>query len=445
MSSHRCLTNAFATITLTLSSQAATRIVLNDASAAASSTYSTDRAPQYAVNSAGLYGDVHTNTPSGTMWMSQDQGSSSHTVSGQWFRVDLGKVVELDHFKLWNFNFWHSSVATTNRGIKDAEVYVSNLDTTPGSDFSDASQWTRVIDKVTFAKAPGLNTYTGEPEVGLGNAQGRWLALRVLSNFSTTDFAVGISELQLFATDRPVVLSRTPTLSDPPQAVVQGVLAYDAGQSNTVCAFWGSADGGTVSSAWEHAVSLGYQPTGTVFGTTLSVSADAQYVFRFRAENAVTDNWSGAVGFITAPVTVDMPASVEEASGWLPVTFRRPAALTGSDLTLTFALSGTAVAGSDYTASATTTAVIPAGAAAKQIHIALLDDVTVESNKTITVGLNPGPFALNAAGTNTSVIVDDDGPIDRFAWRHFMRVSLPATPAPAHSPISLCLSTCMRD
>lgn len=77
--------------------------------------------------------------------------TSGTSISGQWFRVDLGQVTPLDHFKLWNFNFWHATTATTNRGIRTAEVYLSSLGATPSSDFSDPSQWTRVIDTVTFA------------------------------------------------------------------------------------------------------------------------------------------------------------------------------------------------------------------------------------------------------------------------------------------------------
>jgi hypothetical protein len=174
--------------------EAATRIILGDSSAAASTSYNADRAPKYAVNGAGLVAasGLHSNTADRITWMSATQGG---TISGQWFRVDLGQVVELSHFKLWNFNFWHATASTTNRGIKDAEVYLSSLSTTPSSDFADPTQWTRVLDKVTFAKAPALNTYAGEPDVSLAGNLGRWLALRVLSNHSLTDYTVGISEL----------------------------------------------------------------------------------------------------------------------------------------------------------------------------------------------------------------------------------------------------------
>ncbi len=394
----------------------ATRIVLGDSSAAASSTY-TLRDAKYAVNGAGLVGNLHSNTADRITWMNQ-----TGAVSGQWFRVDLGQVFELSHFKFWNFNFWHASVQTTNRGIREAEVYLSNLDTTPVMNFTDPSQWTRVIDKVTFAKASGQNTYAGEPDVSLSGLQGRWLALRALSNYSSTDLTIGISELQVFAASKPVVLASAPTAVTPAQATLSGALTYDGGSSNTIYAFWGTTDGGTVSSAWDHVVSLGYQPTGTV-STTVSVAADAEYFFRLHAANAEAGNWSAAQGFLTAPVSVEMPASISEGSGVLPVTFRRPAAMTNTPVTLTFGLSGTALGGSDYLPPATSV-LLPTGSATAQALLSLVDDLTVEPDETLTVGLGPSACVRDATGTNSTVIADDEGLLNCYAWSHLMRVTL---------------------
>ena len=185
-----------------MSASGASRILLGDNSVVASSV-TAPREAKYAVNGAGLSGNKHTNTADYVTWMSALQAS---TVSGQWFRVDLGQIAPLDHFKLWNFNYGGSS-SQTNRGVREAEVYLSTLGTAPGSDFSDTSQWTRVITKITVAKAPGVNSYAGEPDISLLGLQGRWLALRVLSNYSTTDFRVGLSEVQVFQEVLPITAS----------------------------------------------------------------------------------------------------------------------------------------------------------------------------------------------------------------------------------------------
>ena len=112
------------------SASGAASLVTNCTAAASSVTSLRDAL--YAVNGAGLSGSRHTNTADYVMWMSALQTS---TVSGQWFRVDLGQIRPLDHFKLWNCNYGGSS-SQTNRGVRNAEVYLSTLDVTPSADFA---------------------------------------------------------------------------------------------------------------------------------------------------------------------------------------------------------------------------------------------------------------------------------------------------------------------
>ena len=415
---HRQVPVALAAIVWVTGASGATRIVLNSSSAAASSTYS-NRDPKYAVNGAGLDGDTHTSTNADfLMWMS----TSGQAVSGQWFRVDLGQVTPLDHFKIWNFNWRHPSVATTNRSVRDAEVYLSSLGTTPGTDFSDGAQWTRVINKVTFGRGPGLDTYTGEPDVSLQGLQGRWLALRVLSNYNMADLAVGISEMQVFAAAKPATVAVPPTDVGSTQASLTGALTFDGGFSANVFAYWGTTDGGTVSSAWDHVVSLGVRPVGS-FSTNVAVSSDSEYFFRAQAVTVGGEGWSTPGSFITAPVTVELPTRVSEGGGTVPVTFRRPAALTNTAITVNFSISGTAAAGQDYIAPATSI-VIQAGANTAQTQIQLVDDLVAEPNETLTVGIGPSSCTLSAASTNSTTITDDDGVLDTSDWHQHMKLTL---------------------
>jgi len=399
---------------------AATRIVLNDSSATASSSYN-NRYARFAVNGAGLNPETgeHSTGSDNVIWMS----NTGSAVSGSWFRVDLGRVYPLDSFKLWNCNFWHATVPTTNRGIYRAEVYLSSLATTPGSDFGNAAEWTRVIDVVTFAKAPGLATYTGEPPVSLAGLTGRWFALRVLANFggSGADL-VGISELQIFADLTPIVRSSPPTAVGASQATLIGTLDYDGGIETAVDLFWGTSDGGTVSSAWDHAISLGAQSVGAISGT-VAVAADNAYAFRFRASNASGTNWSDAAVFITAPVSVEMPASVSEGAATLPVTFRRPAGLARDALIVNYEIGGTAAAGADYLPPSGSI-LIPAGAETAQLNISLIDNTLSEPEETFAVSLLPGPYLVTSEGTASTVITDDDGAIDTSRWFRRMTVTL---------------------
>jgi hypothetical protein len=79
------------------------------------------------------------------------------------------------------------------------EFYISSAPTAPAPDFTNAVPvlWT-LVTNATFAKAPGVDTYTGEPDVSLHGCQGRWLAMRMLSSQSDPAY-IGISELQVFA------------------------------------------------------------------------------------------------------------------------------------------------------------------------------------------------------------------------------------------------------
>lgn len=414
-----------------------TRIILGDTAAAASTTYP-NRDPKYAVNGAGLTGDAHANTADYTVWMTQSSGA----ISGAWFRVDLGQVYPLHSFKLWNFNFWHATVATTNRGIQRAEVYISSQVANPGSDFSNPAVWTRAIDDVTFGKAPGLSSYTGEPPVSLSGLSARWLALRVLSNFGGAGAdTVGISELQIFADTTPVIRSGAATLASDTQANLNGTLDYTGGADTHVYAFWGTADGGAVSSAWQNVAALGIRPLGPL-SAEVPATPGAEHVFRLCAINEGGTSWSAPAAFIAAPVTVEMPATLAEGAGMLPVTFRRPAGLTNSALTVSFAFGGSAVPGLHYIAPPPSI-LIPAGAESAQLSLTLLDNVQTEENRTLSVGLAPGPYPVTAAGTNTTLLVDDDMPLDTTAWSRHMTVTFSGYTGSAiltNFPVALRLS-----
>ncbi len=407
------------TLGLAWSAHAGTRIPLGDTAASASTTYP-NRDPKYAVNGAGLSGDQHSNAGDYATWMTQSSGA----ISGAWFRVDLGQVYPLDSFKLWNFNFWHATVATTNRGIQRAEVYLSSASSNPGSDFSNTAVWTRVLPSVTFAKAPGQSTYTGEPHVSLAGHSGRWLALRVLANFGGSGAdTVGLSELQVFANSTPIVNALSASVTSETQAVLAGALAYTGGADTHVYAHWGTTDGGTVSSAWSQVSALGVTPLGDI-SAPVSVAPETAYTFRFRAINSDGTSWSQPLTFITAPVTVEMPATVLEGAGTLTVTLRRPQALTNSALTVRYTTGGTALPGTHY-APLSGVATFPAGAETVPLAVTLLDNVSREEDeRTLTVSLTSDACLVTEQSAATTTILDDDTLLDTTRWNRHMTVTL---------------------
>jgi hypothetical protein len=116
---------------------AATRIVLNDSSATASSSYN-NRYARFAVNGAGLNHETgeHSTGSDNVIWMS----NTGSAVSGSWFRVDLGRVYPLDRSS--------SGTATLARHVPTpTAVSIGPRSISPRlrhtrSDFGNAAEWT---------------------------------------------------------------------------------------------------------------------------------------------------------------------------------------------------------------------------------------------------------------------------------------------------------------
>ena len=119
----------------------------------------------------------------------------------------------------------------------------------------------------------------------------------------------------------------------------------------------------------------------------------------------ITDTGSaGTIQFDPAAYTVD------ETSGTVNLTVTRTGGVDGVVTVDYQTADGTAVAGSDYVAAASTTITFASGDAASQtISVALIDDSTVEFVERFTVGLsNPTGGALGTATTATVTVTDYD-------------------------------------
>ncbi|MDW8373941.1 MAG: Calx-beta domain-containing protein, partial [Planctomycetota bacterium] len=113
--------------------------------------------------------------------------------------------------------------------------------------------------------------------------------------------------------------------------------------------------------------------------------------------------------------TVTITATDAEAAEGTPAnpgtfTITRTGATT-SALTVSFTVSGTAIAGSDYTALGTSVT-IPAGQASATLTVTPIDDTTVESAETVIVTLAAGTgYTLGTPSSATVTIADNDGAV----------------------------------
>jgi subtilase family serine protease len=129
--------------------------------------------------------------------------------------------------------------------------------------------------------------------------------------------------------------------------------------------------------------------------------------------NSVVADFSVPDGCVAAPSlpTVSVVASAPTAyeAGSAPGSFTITRSVVSSEpMTVQFALSGTALNGTDYQATGAF-ATIPAGAASVVVPIVPVDDTLVESNETIQLRLRSGgPYIVYAPSTATVTIVSDD-------------------------------------
>jgi hypothetical protein len=125
----------------------------------------------------------------------------------------------------------------------------------------------------------------------------------------------------------------------------------------------------------------------------------------------------GSPGTVTVPIASNDPPTVTIAAtsptatevgptpGVFTVTRTGP---TDGSLTVAYAVSGTATAGSDYV-SLPGTVTIPVGAASATITVTPINDTLVEPNETVVVTLSPTQaYLVGTPGTATVTIVSDD-------------------------------------
>ena len=129
--------------------------------------------------------------------------------------------------------------------------------------------------------------------------------------------------------------------------------------------------------------------------------------------NSVVADFTVPDGCVAPPslpvvtVAVDIPTATE--AGPVSGAFRLSrSVVSGDPLTVLFAITGTAINGTDYT-SVPLSATIPAGAADVVVPIVPINDLLIESNETVTLTMRSGgPYIIGTPSSGTVSIVSDD-------------------------------------
>ncbi len=136
------------------------------------------------VNGTGLFGDVHTAIPQGSMWLSSPTTAGS--VEQQFVTFDLGQIHNLSQIRVWNYNEAASGAnILTRRGVQFADIAIA------GEDFIFTTNKSNQL----IRRATG--TFTNFFDViDMAGASARYVRINVRSNYlEAADYRVGLSKV----------------------------------------------------------------------------------------------------------------------------------------------------------------------------------------------------------------------------------------------------------
>ncbi len=237
------------------------------------------------LNGSGLFGDFHTVSPQGCMWLTSTPTPPAGDFTNAFVTFDLGSVHALDRMKVWNYN---EAGALTRRGIQRADIL------TAGEDFVFTTNFSNVF----FERAPGIFTNFGQT-INLGNIPARYVRFNVITNQdSTADNRVGLSKVLFFDTNvAPVITLATRSFSNDRVTVLFSDSVSPASATNAAnySILLSGTNAATISSA-----AFDFYPNRVVLQTS---TLNSNFVYSVRATN-VTDTVTG-VKVDTTPVAIE--------------------------------------------------------------------------------------------------------------------------------------------
>jgi hypothetical protein len=194
-------------------------------------------------------------------------------------------------------------------------------------------------------------------------------------------------------------------------ATLNGNLTTNGLTPATVRMYWGTNDGLNVAANWQYTNDFpGPYSTGSALSTNITgLAANTQYYYRFYASNSVSEAWADPpASFFTDTAGLTVVATTPNASESGPVngvfTLTRSTASTNAAMTVTYALAGTAINGTDY-ASRNGQATFPVGATNTTVTVIPIADGLVESSETVDLTLTGG--GVLGSPSNATVTIAD--------------------------------------
>ncbi len=141
------------------------------------------------VSESGFFGDYHTTSPRGSMWLSFPVAAGSFT--NAFITFDLGSVQPIHQMKVWNYN---EGGVNTGRGLQRADIQVAGEDLV----------FTTQLANQNFTKAPGTFANNFAQSINMTGVLARYVRINVLTNYGgASDGRVGLSKVRFINTNVP--------------------------------------------------------------------------------------------------------------------------------------------------------------------------------------------------------------------------------------------------
>ena len=365
---------------------------------ATASAKESQREPILAINGAGLYGDnCHTNgEASGTMW-SPGTGKKPH-----WFMVDLGETYDLGKIKVWNFNFTRDSQTFMNRGAKEVDFYYSNAEGSVGGTFSpDEQTWTKLLS-TNLVQATGAVDYPGMDPFVFKPVLARYVLLVIKSDLGGG--YGGLSEIQFYKYTAEIPepkLGGCEITCEGGAFTVSATMAKNTAQTVTAYAYASEDDANPVAQVIGTNVAAGE----TAMGVLTGLAPDTMYKIVVKADSgeAGADKKEIKTAIYTGEISIVKVQDGREFGNPAIAEVSRGAA-TSYDLTVAYAVGGTAKPGVNYE-PLSGTVTIPAGSASAQVVVTPMFDQSADATSVILT-LGDGLYSISGSANTVTLTIE---------------------------------------
>jgi len=183
---------------------------IQNITATASSSHSTNMGPENTINGSGLNEDYEHSTDNKTMWLSSGTGPQPN-----WIRYEFDRVYKLFELWVWNSNWPLETIF--GLGLKEVTIEYS----------TDANDWTQLNGVHVFEQATGLDDYVHNTIIPFEGVVAKYVRITANSNWGGGS-QYGLSEVLFFY--KPV-RPRDPSPEDEATDVaLDAVLGWQAGR-----------------------------------------------------------------------------------------------------------------------------------------------------------------------------------------------------------------------